>query len=149
MRLTVWTVAALMLGVAMPAYAQQDKSVDGNIGFGYSAVTGEAREHTGDAGLFEAGVTFNVSPAFGIQTNYNYTALGKEKTVLAERQPCPGSALQPAGVLSRYAHARRHLQRSVEGSDDGACFAIRSRGAWRVSPHREHYDAGGRLHDGL
>ena len=36
MRLTVWTLVAVMMSVAVPARAQ-DKKVDGNIGFGYSA----------------------------------------------------------------------------------------------------------------
>ena len=80
MRTTVWVVTIAMLGITVPAGAQ-DRKVEGNIGGGYSAVIGDAREHTGDAGLFEAGVTFNFTPTLGFKTNYNYTGLGKEKTV--------------------------------------------------------------------
>ena len=95
MRMTVWAVAIAMLSVAMPARAQ-DKKVDFNIGGGYSAVTGDAREHTGDAGVFEAGVTLNVTPTFGIKTNYNYTGLGKEKTVVLNVSPSPvGGVFSP------------------------------------------------------
>jgi opacity protein-like surface antigen len=92
MRTTVWVGAVVaILGVAMPARAQ-DKKVEGNIGGGYSATTGEARQHTGDAGVFEAGVTFNVTPTMGFKTNYNYTGLGKEKTVTVPVSPTPGGA---------------------------------------------------------
>jgi opacity protein-like surface antigen len=94
MRTTVWAVAVAMLGVVMPAQAQ-DKKVEGNIGGGYSAITGEARQHTGDAGLFEAGVTFNFAPTLGFKTNYNYTATGKEKTVTIPVSSVPGGPTTP------------------------------------------------------
>src|SRR3954469_23329961 len=90
MRTTVSVVAVVaILAAALPARAQ-DKKVEGNIGGGCSAVTGEARQHTGDAGVFEAGVTYNVTPTMGFKTNYNYTATGKEKTVLLPVSPTPG-----------------------------------------------------------
>ena len=94
MRTTVWAVAIAMLSVAMPARAQ-DKKVDVNIGGGYSVMTGEAREHTGDGVVFEAGVTFNVTPMLGVKANYNYTGLGKEKTVVLNVSPTPND-----GILS-------------------------------------------------
>jgi opacity protein-like surface antigen len=79
----------------MPAFAQ-DKPVELNLGAGYSVVTGEAREHAGDAGVFEGGVTFNINPIVGIQANYNYTGLGKEKTVILNVSPSPsGGILSP------------------------------------------------------
>ena len=91
MRLTVWALVAVMVSVAVPARAQ-DKKVDGNIGFGYTAMVGEARDSTGDAGLFEAGVTFNATPMLGIQANYAYTGLGKEKTVVLPVSGIPGGS---------------------------------------------------------
>ena len=90
MRTTVWVAAVAMLGITMPAGAQERK-VEVNLGGGYSAVTGEAREHTGDAGVFEAGVTFNITPTLGFKTNYNYTGLGKEKTVTLPVTNPPGA----------------------------------------------------------
>jgi opacity protein-like surface antigen len=93
MRLTVWTVLAL-LSVVVSASAQ-DKKVEVNLGAGYSVVTGEARDSTGDAGVFEAGVTYYVSPNLGIQADYNYTALGKEKTVVVNVSPIPGGIPNP------------------------------------------------------
>jgi len=113
-----------MLGVVMPAQAQ-DKKVEGNIGGGYSAMTGEARQHTGDAGLFEAGVTYNVTPTLGFKTNYNYTGLGKEKTVTV-----PVSSLPSGGVITQQ-------QFSVDGHMHDVTFdlVVKSKGMRRSSPY--------------
>jgi len=94
-----------MLSVAVPARAQ-DRKVEGNIGGGYSVMTGEARQHSGDAGLFEAGVTFNVRPNVGIQTNYNYSGLGKEKTVdlLVSNLPSGGVATSQPFSIDGHMH---------------------------------------------
>jgi opacity protein-like surface antigen len=94
MRTTVFILTAAMLGAAIPARAQ-DKKVEINLGGGYSVLTGEARQHAGDAGVFEAGVTFNVTPTLGFKTNYNYTALGREKTVTLP------VASQPGGIATQ------------------------------------------------
>jgi len=91
MRATVWVAAAAVLGVAMPSRAQ-DKPVEVNVGAGYSIATGEARKHTGDAGVFQIGATLKVAPKIGIQANYDYTALGKEKTVSLDVSQLPGGA---------------------------------------------------------
>jgi len=91
MRTTVWLVAVALLGITVPAGAQERK-VEGYVGGGYSAIVGEARDHTGDAGVFQAGVQFNFTPKLGFRTNYDYSALGKEKTVLLPVSPTPGAS---------------------------------------------------------
>jgi opacity protein-like surface antigen len=100
MRTTMWAVAAAMLSVAMPAHAQ-DAKVEGNIGGGYSVLTGEARQHTGDGGVFEIGVTYSITPIIGVKAAYNYTGLGKEKTVTL---PVTNGGLLSQQVFSADAH---------------------------------------------
>ena len=79
-------VAALL--AAAPAGAQE-KRVDVNIGGGYTAVLSEVRDHLGDGGHFNIGMTINVTPVIGIQAEYGYTALGR-KQVTVPVSPTPG-----------------------------------------------------------
>jgi opacity protein-like surface antigen len=95
-----FVLLAALVGYAIPVYAQ-DKKVDGNIGGGYSVFTGEARQHTGDGGVFDIGVTYNVTPVIGIKLGYNYTGLGKEKTVTL---PVTNGGLISQQVFSADAH---------------------------------------------
>src|SRR5712672_779542 len=91
---------AASVSFAIPAHAQ-DAKVEGNVGFGYSALTGEARQHTGDGGVFDIGVTYNVTPMIGVKVGYNYTGLGKEKTVTL---PVTNGGLISQQVFSADAH---------------------------------------------
>jgi opacity protein-like surface antigen len=72
-------VAALL--AAVPAQAQ-DKKVDVNIGAGYTFSLSEVRKHLGDGYNINFGITFNVTPAIGIQAEYSYNGLGKKQVNL-------------------------------------------------------------------
>jgi len=84
-------IALLFVGAlvaAVPAGAQE-KRVDMNIGGGYTAVLSEVRDHLGDGGHFNIGVTVNVTPMIGLQGEYSFNALGR-KQVDVPVYPTPG-----------------------------------------------------------
>ena len=83
----------VILVVAAPALAQ-DKPVDVNVGFGVTFPTsgfGEAF-NTGWDGTI--GVTYNITPTVGIQSEYIYGRMnGPEKTIFVSPIPAGRPAL--------------------------------------------------------
>jgi opacity protein-like surface antigen len=85
-------IVALLLGAA-PAYAQTEKPVDVNFGGGYTFATGEARDALGDGFNFNAGVSFNVSRALGIQVEYGFNGLGEKNIAIPVSLSPTGQAI--------------------------------------------------------
>jgi opacity protein-like surface antigen len=83
--------------VAVPASAQH-KSVEANIGAGYTFSLSEVRDHLGDGYNVDLGLTFNVSWLVGIQLEYGFNDLG-EKRVNLPVSPLPSA---PGGVQEAF-----------------------------------------------
>jgi len=82
------TLVLLMLISAAPAFAQDDKRYDVNIGGGALFPLGSYKDSFNTGGSFNIGATFFVTPVFGIQGEYNYGKMnGPEKTLLVASQP--------------------------------------------------------------
>ena len=97
-------VAFGILLVAAPAVAQ-DKPVDFNIGFGWTFPQGDFADSFDSGWNGDFGVTFNVSPAVGVQAEYMYQRMnGPEKTILVS--PAPGGITSTQLIESnQQAHA--------------------------------------------
>ena len=83
-------VAALV--AAVPAQAQ-DKKVDVNIGAGYTFALSDVRNYLGDGYNIDFGITFNVTPAIGIQVEYAYNGLGKKQVDPSKLPPGTDAAI--------------------------------------------------------
>ena len=90
----------VILVVATPALAQ-DKPVDVNVGFGVTFPTSGFKDsfNTGWDGTI--GVTYNINPKLGIQSEYIYGRMnGPEKTILVS--PIPGGATSAQLIESNH-----------------------------------------------
>src|SRR6187200_1638015 len=61
---------------AVPAWAQDVKPVEVNLGGGFTIPYSDAKESFGTGGNLQFGVVFNPSSVVGIQVNYGYTKFG-------------------------------------------------------------------------
>jgi hypothetical protein len=70
-------VALLLIGVMVltPELARAQSNVEFNVGGGYAFTAGEAEDHLGNGGQFDAGITFLPAQTAGFQIQYSYTAL--------------------------------------------------------------------------
>jgi opacity protein-like surface antigen len=90
-RVLSFLLALLVFTVAVPtAQAQDEKPVTVNIGGGYTFSLSEVRDHLGDGYNFNLGVTININPSIGIQTEYGFTGLGEKLVDLPSVTPPPG-----------------------------------------------------------
>jgi hypothetical protein len=61
---------------ALPAWAQDVKPVEVNLGAGFTIPYSDAKESFGTGGNVQLGVVFNANSVVGIQANYGYTKFG-------------------------------------------------------------------------
>ena len=86
--------AVILFGAAAPAFAQDEKPVDVNIGAGFTIPYSDAKESFGTGGNFQFGVTLNASSNIGIQANYGYTRFGsKDIPATVGNLPASGTAI--------------------------------------------------------
>jgi opacity protein-like surface antigen len=85
-----FSLALLVVTVAVPDAQAQENPVTINLGGGYTFALSEVREHLGDGYNINLGVTFNTSENIGIQAEYSYTALGQKLVDLPQITPPPG-----------------------------------------------------------
>jgi opacity protein-like surface antigen len=91
-----WFVIAAFVLAAVPASAQVDeKKINVNFGGGYTVtVNGDARDHIGDGYNFNAGLTYNVNPKFGVQVEWSYNGMGEKQIQVPVSITPGGSATQ-------------------------------------------------------
>jgi opacity protein-like surface antigen len=99
-RLSAFLVTLLLTSV--PAFAQADKVVDGNIGGGPTFALSDIRDHLGDGYNITAGITFNVTPTIGFQAEYGFNGLGEKRITLPV---VPGPEPGPATDTDFFANA--------------------------------------------
>jgi len=99
-------LAAFMCLAAAGVAGAQDKPVDVNFGFGFvMPVTGlNDSFDTGWNG--NAGVTFNLTPTFGVQAEYMYMRMdGPQKTISVVSNPIAGAVTNGLLEANHQAHA--------------------------------------------
>ena len=105
MRHTALLVAfAFVMGVT-PARAQDpDKPVTVQIGGGYTWTLSDVRDYLGDGYNFNIGVTWEASPAIGVEGLYSFNGLGTKDFSLPVAS-VPGAAGRAHTVHGRHEHA--------------------------------------------
>ena len=90
-------VSLVLIAMAAPARAQDDKKYDVNIGGGAMFPLGTFKDSFDTGGNFAVGATYFITPVIGIQGEYNYDRMnGPERTLglsLTPGAPVTGSAL--------------------------------------------------------
>src|SRR5262249_61729773 len=77
-----------MAGAAGPAFAQDEKPYDINIGGGALFPVGSYKDSFNTGGSFVIGATYFINPMIGIQGEYNYGRMnGPDKTILVSSTP--------------------------------------------------------------
>jgi Outer membrane protein beta-barrel domain len=86
-------VLIVALGAATPAFAQNDKPYDVNIGGGAFFPLGSYKDSFNTGGNFSIGGTYFVTPMIGIQAEYEYSKMGGPEKVL-------GLSATPAAIVN-------------------------------------------------
>jgi len=87
----------VMAGAAGPAFAQDEKPYDINIGGGALFPVGSYKDSFNTGGSFVIGGTYFINPMIGIQGEYNYGRMnGPDKTILVSSTP---GGLNPSSQL--------------------------------------------------
>jgi opacity protein-like surface antigen len=89
------------LVAATPARAQGDRPVHFNIGGGFTVPVSDVSDRFGTGGGFNAGVTFDPTPMFGIQFEYGYNNLSGEDAEIP-LLPTPVATVGGTAILSSH-----------------------------------------------
>src|SRR5262245_28365774 len=105
MRKVLAAVFGILL-IALPVRAQDERPVSVNFGLGWTFPVGKFNDAF-DAGFHgEAGLTYNITPTWGIQAEYMYQFMdGPEKTISVVSNPIAGSITNGLLESNHHMHA--------------------------------------------
>jgi len=105
MRKVLAAVFGILL-IALPVRAQDERPVGVNFGLGWTFPVGKFNDSF-DAGFHgEAGLTYNITPTWGIQAEYMYQFMdGPEKTISVVSNPIAGSVTNGLLESNHHMHA--------------------------------------------